>query len=103
MSVSAGPPLGGLYLKPPSAGGLWEGVTTIPSARRPRRPRLRVRLWVRIACEIAGVGVNPPAASTITSTSLAASTSIAVRIAGSDSAWVSLPRNSGPSMPCRRR
>src|SRR5919108_398912 len=31
-SVSAGPPLGGLYLKPPSSGGLWLGVTTIPSA-----------------------------------------------------------------------
>ncbi len=23
--VSAGPPLGGLYLKPPSSGGLWDG------------------------------------------------------------------------------
>ena len=32
-SVSAGPPLGGLYLKPPSSGGLCDGVTTIPSAR----------------------------------------------------------------------
>ena len=31
--VSAGPPLGGLYLKPPSSGGLWEGVMTMPSAR----------------------------------------------------------------------
>ncbi len=31
--VSAGPPLGGLYLKPPSRGGLCDGVTTIPSAR----------------------------------------------------------------------
>ena len=30
--VSAGPPLGGLYLKPPSSGGLWEGVMTMPSA-----------------------------------------------------------------------
>jgi len=29
MLPSAGPPLGGLYLKPPSAGGLCEGVTTI--------------------------------------------------------------------------
>ena len=35
-SVSAGPPLGGLYLKPPSSGGLCDGVTTMPSAR-PRR------------------------------------------------------------------
>ena len=30
-SVSAGPPLGGLYLNPPSRGGLCDGVTTIPS------------------------------------------------------------------------
>ena len=34
-SVSAGPPLGGLYLKPPSRGGLCDGVTTMPSARSP--------------------------------------------------------------------
>ena len=33
VPASAGPPLGGLYLKPPSAGGLCEGVTTMPSAR----------------------------------------------------------------------
>ena len=39
-SVSAGPPLGGLYLKPPSSGGLCEGVMTIPSARCAARPRL---------------------------------------------------------------
>ena len=32
-SVSAGPPLGGLYLKPPSSGGLCDGVITMPSAR----------------------------------------------------------------------
>ncbi len=31
--VSAGPPLGGLYLNPPSSGGLWEGEITTPSAR----------------------------------------------------------------------
>ena len=30
--MSAGPPCGGLYLKPPSRGGLCEGVTTMPSA-----------------------------------------------------------------------
>jgi hypothetical protein len=29
--VSAGPPLVGLYLKPPSSGGLCEGVMTMPS------------------------------------------------------------------------
>ena len=39
-SVSAGPPLVGLYLKPPSSGGLCEGVMTIPSARCSVRPRL---------------------------------------------------------------
>ena len=32
-AVSAGPPLGGLYLKPPSSGGLCEGVMTMPSAK----------------------------------------------------------------------
>jgi hypothetical protein len=35
-SVSAGPPLGGLYLKPPSRGGLCDGVTTMPSASHRR-------------------------------------------------------------------
>jgi hypothetical protein len=38
--VSAGPPFGGLYLKPPSCGGLCEGVMTIPSASPVVRPRL---------------------------------------------------------------
>ena len=51
-SVSAGPPCGGLYLKPPSPGGLCDGVTTMPSAVVAPPPRL----WVRIACEITGVG-----------------------------------------------
>ncbi|MNT68318.1 hypothetical protein D3C72_2065420 [compost metagenome] len=40
MSVPAGPPLGGLYLKPPLSGGLCEGVITMPSARPLVRPRL---------------------------------------------------------------
>ena len=40
MSSSAGPPLGGLYLKPPSSGGLCEGVMTMPSASPVLRPRL---------------------------------------------------------------
>ena len=31
-SLSAGPPCGGLYLKPPSRGGLWLGVMAMPSA-----------------------------------------------------------------------
>ncbi len=52
-SDPAGPPLGGLYLNPPSAGGLWDGVTTTPSASPVPRPRL----WVSTACETAGVGV----------------------------------------------
>lgn len=52
-SDPAGPPFGGLYLNPPSPGGLWEGVTTTPSASRAIRPRL----WPRTACETAGVGV----------------------------------------------
>ena len=37
-SVSAGPPLGGLYLKPPSVGGLCDGVMTMPSATPPSPP-----------------------------------------------------------------
>ena len=52
ISVPAGPPSGGLYLKPPSGGGLCDGVTTTPSARcaglrlvviedRPRQGRRR--------------------------------------------------------------
>ena len=51
--VSAGPPLVGLYLKPPSSGGLCDGVITMPSARSLLRPRL----YCRIACDSAGVGV----------------------------------------------
>lgn len=50
---SGRPAVRGLYLNPPSAGGLCEGVTTMPSAR----PPVRSRLYVRIACETAGVGV----------------------------------------------
>src|SRR5215472_6125886 len=94
-SLSAGPPLGGLYLKPPSSGGLWDGVITMPSAR----PAWRLRLYVRIEWEITGVGVYPRPLSTITWTPCAESTSSAVWKAGSDRAWVSRPRNRGPSMP----
>src|SRR5579864_9436836 len=50
-----------------------------------------------------GVGVYPSCASIIDSTPLAASTSRAVANAGSDKACVSMPRNSGPSMPAWRR
>jgi len=52
-----------------------------------------------MACESAGVGVKPQARSAITSTSLPASTSSAVANAGSESACVSLAKNSGPSTP----
>ena len=55
-SVSAGPPCGGLYLKPPSDGGLCDGVTTMPSARPPDCGDLP-RFARRIACDTAGVGV----------------------------------------------
>ena len=51
-SVSAGPPCGGLYLKPPSAGGLCDGVTTMPSARP--GPVCRPPLALMIAWETAG-------------------------------------------------
>ena len=37
---TTGPPCGGLYLKPPSSGGLCEGVMTIPSAFCAGRVRL---------------------------------------------------------------
>ena len=67
----------------------------MPSASPLRRPRL----WTRIACDTAGVGVNSPPAETIVATPFAASTSSAVSNAGCDSAWVSAPMNSGPSMP----
>ena len=53
-SVSAGPPCGGLYLNPPSRGGLCDGVTTMPSARP--APVVRPPLARRIACDTAGVG-----------------------------------------------
>jgi hypothetical protein len=87
-SVSAGPPLGGLYLKPPSSGGLCDGVTTIPSARCAARPRL----WTRMAREMTGVGVTPSSRWMTVSTAFAARTSSAVRWAGADTACVSLPR-----------
>src|SRR5580704_15209507 len=50
--VSAGPPDGGLYLKPPSSGGLCDGVITMPSARA----AFGSALCVRMACDSDGVG-----------------------------------------------
>ena len=102
MSVSAGPPFGGLYLKPPSAGGLCDGVITTPSAKPPAPPS-RPWLCARIACESAGVGVYVSRESTRTVTPFAANTSSAETNAGSDSACVSLARKSGPSVPACRR
>ena len=97
-SVSAGPPCGGLYLKPPSRGGLCDGVTTMPSARpRPSRPRLWREDRVR---QRRGRGVAVAGCRPARSRRWRRSTSSAVAHAGSDSAWVSRPRNSGPSMPC---
>jgi hypothetical protein len=74
-------------LKPPSSGGLCDGVTTMPSARRSFRPRL----WARMAREMTGVGVKPSRSWTTVSTLFAASTSSAVRWAGPERAWVSFP------------
>ena len=60
-------------------------------------------LWQIIKREITGVGVKPfpdNASLCITTlTPLAISTEIALAKAGSDNAWVSLPKNSGPLMP----
>src|SRR5664279_6349507 len=89
-SVSAGPPWGGLYLNPPSSGGLCDGVTTMPSAR----PLCRPRLWVRMACEMAGVGVRALPLLASTETPFATRTSMAVRVAGADKAWLSSPMKS---------
>ncbi len=77
-SRPAGPPCGGLYLKPPSRGGLCEGVTTMPSACVPTPPRL----CLTMACEMAGVGVYALPAASTTSTPLAASTSSALVACG---------------------
>ena len=67
----------------------------MPSARRSVRPRL----WTRMAWEMTGVGVNPSSRWMTVSTSFAARTSSAVRCAGAESAWVSLPMKSGPLVP----
>ncbi len=94
-SESAGPPCGGLYLKPPSAGGLWLGVTTMPSAWSP----LPSALYLRIAWLRAGVGTKSSNSSTSTRTPFATRTSSAVVWAGPLSACVSEPMKSGPVMP----
>src|SRR5262249_50708855 len=53
--------------------------------------------------EMTGVGVTPSSAWMTTAMPLAASTSTAVRWAGPETAWVSLPTNSGPVMPLPAR
>src|SRR5882757_10232975 len=53
-----------------------------------------------MACETAGVGVYSSFAASISSTWFAASTSTALFIAGRESACVSMPRKSGPSIFC---
>ena len=102
VSAGAGPPVTGSSLKPPSVGGLWDGVTTMPSARPSPSKRWvpsAARLWVRMAWETTGVGTKSSRESTRTCTPLATSTSMAVFLAGPDSAWVSEPRYSGPVTP----
>ena len=92
----------GSYLKPPSVGGLWDGVTTMPSARPSPVKRWvpsAARLWVRMAWDTTGVGVKSSRESMRTVTPLATSTSMAVFQAGSDRAWVSRPMYSGPVTP----
>jgi hypothetical protein len=51
----------------------------------------------------AGVGVKPSPVCTRACTPWAASTSKAVSRAGTDSACVSMPTNTGPVTPCSRR
>ena len=86
-SVSAGPPLVGLYLKPPSSGGLCDGVMTMPSARCSRAAAVVTQNRARDHRRRR----NPSSRWMTVCTPLAASTSSAVRCAGPDSACVSLP------------
>ena len=71
----------------------------MPSASPLSRPRFQLRM----ACEIAGVGVYSSLTASMVGTPLAASTSSALALAGPDSAWVSMPRNSGPVIPLALR
>ena len=90
-SVSAGPPFGGLYLKPPSSGGLCEGVITIPS-----HFSALFLLFSRIAKDTSGVGVGLLFSEIATFTPLAQQTLMAVISAGVERACVSLPIKSVP-------
>ena len=68
---------------------------TTPSAS----PAALSRLWVRMAWEMTGVGVNPRPFCTRSSIPLAAKTSTAEPKAGSERAWVSMPMKRGPTKP----
>ncbi len=92
ISLLAGPPEGGLYFIPPSWGGLWEGVITMPSAGA----ELFFLLCSRIIKEITGVGVYSSPLCIKTLILLATRTSSEVLKAGSERACVSNPRYKGP-------
>ena len=93
----------GSYLKPPSVGGLWDGVTTMPSARPSPVKALGAVGGAVVGQD--GLGTRPGSEvkssreSMRTVTPLATSTSMAVFQAGSDRAWVSRPMYSGPVTP----
>jgi len=53
VEIEDSPPFGGLYLKPPSSGGLCDGVMTMPSANPLPRPRLFRKQFIP-AMKIAG-------------------------------------------------
>ena len=96
-SVSAGPPSGGLYLKPPSAGGLCDGVMTMPSARPERRPAL----CARMARETAGVGVKPSSRCDHDRDAVGRQHLEGRALGGPETACVSLPRIQRPVIPLR--
>lgn len=81
-----------MYFRPPSAGGLCDGVMMMPSARA----AAGFALCVRIAWLSAGVGVQPLRASARIATPFPANTSSTVSWAGSERAWVSFPTKIGP-------
>ena len=88
-----GSPVRWVVLEAAVRGGLWDGVTTIPSTSPDSRPPV-VRQDSR--GETAGVGVYASPGASMTSTSFAASTSSARCRCRYRRACVSMPRNSGP-------
>jgi hypothetical protein len=83
-SVSAGPPFGVLYLKPPSCGGLCDGVMTTPS-----HCSWEVLFASMTVKESTGVGVKPSFSAMAQVTPLATKTCKAVSSAGFERACVS--------------